>query len=170
SRLSAAKISHNSDFLMKSYKQRPVRACILKSRDVDRPARSTALPKQEAGSMSDIFTKRRPMIDWEEFERHLCGPCSTDQRDGEPLAELLRIIAGKEGSHETDFEPETPLSERARQEKGEPGELNQPDAQVRLIGGDFAAIEAGLLGAKQPQAAMLPEAERSTGENKSHTA
>ncbi len=116
--------------------------------------------------MSDIFTKRRPMIDWDEFERRLCGPCSTDQRDGEPLAELLRIIGGKEESHETDFEPKTPLSARARQDKGEPGELNQPDAQVRLIGGDFAAIEAGLLGAKQPQAAILPEAERSTVEHK----
>jgi hypothetical protein len=120
--------------------------------------------------MSDIFTKRRPMIDWDEFERHLCGPCSTDQRDGEPLAELLRIIAGKEGSHETDFEPETPLSARVRQEKGEPGELNQPDAQVRLIGGDFAAIEAGLLGTKQAQAAILPEAERSTVEHEKSNA
>src|ERR1700730_6926217 len=101
--------------------------------------------------MSDIYTKLRQMIDWDEFERHLCGPCS-HQRDDEPLVELLRIIGGKEGSHETDFEPKTPLSARARQEKGEPEELNQPDAQVRLIGGDFAAIEAGLLGTKQPQA------------------
>ena len=116
--------------------------------------------------MSDIVTKRRPMIDWDEFERRLCRPCSTDQRDGEPLAELLRILGGNEGSHETDFEPKTPLSARARQEKGEPGELNQPDAQVHLIGGDFAAIEAGLLGTKQPQAAILPEAERSTLEHK----
>jgi hypothetical protein len=115
--------------------------------------------------MSDIFTKRRPMIDWDEFERRLCGPCS-DQRDDEPLAELLRIIGGKEESHETDFEPKTPLSARVRQEKGEPGQLNQPDAQVRLIAGDFAAIEAGLLGTKQPQGAILPEAERSTVDHK----
>jgi len=120
--------------------------------------------------MSDIFTKRRPMIDWDEFERRLCGPCSTDQRDSEPLAELLRIIGGKEESHETDFEPETPFSARARQDTGEPGELNQPDAQVRLIGGDFAAIEAGLLATKQPQAAIVPEAERSTIEHKRSTA
>ena len=112
--------------------------------------------------MSDVFAKRRPMIDLDEFERRLCRPCSTDQKDGDPLAELLRIIAGGDESHATDFEPKTPLSARARQDAEEPGELAQPDAQVRLVGGDFAAIEAGLLGTKQPQAAILPEGERST--------
>jgi hypothetical protein len=113
--------------------------------------------------MSDVFTKRRPMIDWDEFERRLCRPCSTDQKDDDPLAELLRIIGGKDESHETDFEPKTPLSARVRQDAGEPGEMNQPDAQV---GGDFAAIEAGLLGTKQPEAAIPSEAERSTVEYK----
>ncbi|PZR83157.1 MAG: hypothetical protein DLM68_14740 [Hyphomicrobiales bacterium] len=106
------------------------------------------------------------MIDLDEFERRLCRPCSTDQKDDDPLAELLRIIGGKDESHETDFEPKTPLSARARQYKGEPGELNQPDAQVRLVGGDFAAIEAGLLGTKQPQAAIPSEAEQSMVEYK----
>ena len=116
--------------------------------------------------MSDVFTKRRPMIDLDEFESRLCRPCSTDQKDDDPLAELLRIIGGKDKSHETDFEPNIPLSARARQDAGESSELNQPDAQVRLIGGDFAAIEAGLLGTKQPQAAISSEAERSTFEYK----
>ena len=116
--------------------------------------------------MSDVFTKRRPMIDWDEFERRLCRPCSTDQKDGDPFAELLRIIGDKDESHEPDFEPKTQLSARACQDAGEPGELNQPDAQVRLVGGDFAAIEAGLLGTKQPQAAIPSEAERSTVEYK----
>jgi hypothetical protein len=114
--------------------------------------------------MSDVFTKRRPMIDLDEFESRLCRPRSPDEKDDDPLAELLRVIGGKDESHETDFEPNTQLLARARQDAGEPGELNQPDAQVRLVGGDFAAIEAGLLGKKQPQAAILPEAERSTVE------
>jgi hypothetical protein len=114
--------------------------------------------------MSDIFTKRRPMIDWDELESRLCRPCSPDEKDDDALAELLRVIGGKDESHETDFEPNTPLSARARQDGREPGELNQPDAQVRLIGGDFAAIEAGLLGTNQPQAAIPSEAERSTVE------
>ena len=116
--------------------------------------------------MSDVFTKRRPMIDWDELESRLCRPCSPDEKDGDPLAELLRVIGGKDESHETDFEPNIPLSARAWQDAGEPGELDQPDAQVRLVGGDFAAIEAGLLGTKQPQAAILSEAERSTVEYK----
>jgi hypothetical protein len=116
--------------------------------------------------LSDVFTKRRPMIDWDELESRLCRPCSADQKDDDPLAELLRIIGGKDESHETHFEPKTPLSARVRQDAGEPGELNQPDAQVRLVGGDFAAIEAGLLGTQQPQAAIPSEAERSTVEYK----
>ncbi len=116
--------------------------------------------------MSDVFTKRRPMIDLDEFERRLCPPCSTDQKDGDPLAELLRIIGDKDEPHKTDFEPKTQLSARAGQDAGEPGEWKQPDAQVRLVGGDFAAIEAGLLGTKQPQAAIPRDAERSTVEYK----
>jgi hypothetical protein len=116
--------------------------------------------------MSDVFTKRRPMIDWDELESRLCRACSPDEKDDDPLAELLHVIGDKDESHETDFEPNTPLSARAWQGAGERGELNQPDAQVRLVGGDFAAIEAGLLGTKQPQAAIPPEAERSTGKDK----
>jgi hypothetical protein len=83
--------------------------------------------------MSDVFTKRRPMIDLDEYERHLYRSCSTEQKDDNPLAELLRIIGGKDESHTTDFDPKTPLSARARQDAVEPGELNQPDAQVRLV-------------------------------------
>ena len=110
------------------------------------------------------------MINLDEFERRLCPSCSTDQKDGDPFAELLRIIGDKDESHETDFEPKTQLSARAWQDAGQPGELNQPGAQVRLIGGDFAAIEAGLLGTKQPQAAIPPEAEQSTVEYNSPNA
>ena len=107
--------------------------------------------------MSDVFAKRRPVIDLDEFERRLCRPCSTDQKDDDPLAELLRIIGDNDEFHETDFEPNTPLSATARKDAGEPGELDQPGAHVRLIGGDFAAVEAGLLGTKQPQAEILPD-------------
>jgi hypothetical protein len=120
--------------------------------------------------MSDVFTKQRPMIDWDEFERRLRRPCSTDQMDDDPLAELLRIIAGNDERHETHFEPKNPLSAGARTDAGEPGELNQPEAQVRLVGGDFAAIEAGLLGTKQPQAASLPDAVKPTIEDRSPNA
>jgi hypothetical protein len=112
--------------------------------------------------MSDVFTNQRPTIDWDEFERRLRQPCSTDQMNDDPLAELLRVIDGKDESHEAHFEPKNPLSAGARPNAGETGELSQPEAQARLVGGDFVAIEAGLLGTKQPQAAILPEAERLT--------
>ena len=116
--------------------------------------------------MSDVITKRRPMIDLDEFERRLGRPCATDQRDGDPLAELLRIIGDKDEPHKTDFEPKTQLSAMARPDAGETGEWKQPDAQAHLVGGNFAATEAGLLGAKQPEAAILRDAERSTVEYK----
>ena len=116
--------------------------------------------------MNDVITKRRPMIDLDEFERRLGRPCSTDQRDGDPLAELLRIIGDKDEPHKTDLEPKTQLSAMARPDIGETGEWKQPDAQAHLVGGNFAAIEAGLLGTKQPDAVILRDAERSTVENK----
>jgi hypothetical protein len=112
--------------------------------------------------MSDVFTKRRPMIDLDEFERRLCVPYSTDQKDVDLFAELFRIIGGKDDPHKTDFEPNTQLSAGARQDAGGPGERKQPDGQVRLAGGDFAAIEAGLPGTKQPPAAIPRDADRST--------
>jgi hypothetical protein len=116
--------------------------------------------------MSDVITKRRPMIDLDEFERRLGRPRATDQRDGDPLAELLRIIGDKDEPHKTDLEPKTQLSAMARPDAGEPGEWKQADALVHLVGGDFAAVEAGLLGTKQPEATILRAAERSTVEYK----
>ncbi|MGA3342998.1 MAG: hypothetical protein ABSD11_21005 [Methylocella sp.] len=105
--------------------------------------------------MNDVITKRRPMIDLDEFERRLGRPCSTVQRDGDPLAELLRIIGDKDEPHKTDLEPKTQLSAMARPDIGETGEWKRADAQVHLVGGDFAAVEAGLLGTKQPEATIL---------------
>lgn len=51
--------------------------------------------------MSDVFTKRRPMIDLDEFERRLSRPSSTDQKGGDVLAELLRVIGDKDAPHKT---------------------------------------------------------------------
>jgi hypothetical protein len=116
--------------------------------------------------MSDVFAKRQPMIDFNEFERRLCSPRFTDQKGGGLLAEPLRIIGDKDEPHRTDFEPKTQLSTKARQDAAEPDEWKQPNAQVQSAGSDFAAIEAGLLGTIQPQAAILPGAERSTVEDK----
>ncbi len=65
--------------------------------------------------MSDVFTKRRPMIDLDEFERRLCRSCSTDQKDDDPLAELLRIIGVVKTSLMRPISNQIPpLSARAR--------------------------------------------------------
>ena len=114
--------------------------------------------------MSDVFAKRRPTIDLDEVEWRLGRPCSADQKDSDPLAKILRISGNKDESHKADFEPNNQLSPKAR---SEPGEWKQPDAQMNLVDGDFAAIEAVLLGTKQPRAAIPLAAERSTVEYKS---
>jgi len=116
--------------------------------------------------MKDVIIGRRPMIDLDEFERRLGRPCSTDQKDGDPLTELRRIIGDKSRPHKSDFEPKTELSAMALPDIRETVEWKQPAPQGHLVGGDFAAIEVGLLGSKQPQVAILPDAERSTVEYK----
>jgi len=96
--------------------------------------------------MSEQIAKRRPMIDLEEFERRLRQPLAASPRDDDPLAELARSFAGEEvDPYRTVFEP---LSRRpsgawrGEQDRGEGKAAGRPP----LIGGDFAAIEAGLLG------------------------
>ncbi len=95
--------------------------------------------------MSDPVVKRRPMIDLEEFERRLRQPLATHQRDDDPLAELARLVGEQEDPYKSVFEPlrrrpAAPLRNSWDQEDEAP-------AQEPFIGGDFAAIEAGLLGA-----------------------
>jgi hypothetical protein len=110
--------------------------------------------------MSDVVTKRRPMIDWDEFEKRLGPPISTNQKEGDALAELLRIIADKVEPH---FEPTVDLSGKSQRDATETGTRTQTDTQIGQVAGGFAAIEAGLLSTKQPQAAVPPlDSERST--------
>lgn len=110
--------------------------------------------------MSDVFAERRPMVDLDEFEKRLWPPRSADPKNGDALAELLRIIGSKGAPNQADLEA------KARPDAGETGERKQAVAQVCRFGGDFAAIEAGLLGMKHPQPVILPEAEKSPVEYK----
>lgn len=96
--------------------------------------------------MSEPIVKRRPMIDLEEFERRLRKPLAANQGDDDPLAELARFVGEQEDPYQAVFEP---LSRRpAGTLRGGPdhGGGEEPAAREPLIGGDFAAIEAGLLG------------------------
>ncbi len=113
--------------------------------------------------MSEVLTKREPMIDFD--ERHLPPQSFTEQKIGDLLAELLSVIRDKGEPHETGLESKTLLSAKARQEPAESGGWKHRDEQMACV--DLAAIEAGLLGTRQPKAApILPGAEASTVEHK----
>lgn len=99
--------------------------------------------------MSEQIVKRRPMIDLDEFERRLRQPLAANQKDADPLAELARSFAGvEEDPYKTIFEPLNRQNEAAWDGSHVNDFESKPQsAHPPLIGGDFAAIEAGLLGA-----------------------
>jgi hypothetical protein len=97
--------------------------------------------------MSEPIVKRRPMIDLEEFERRLRKPIAANPRDDDPLAELARSFAGEEvDPYKTVFEPLNRRPSGAWRNEQDRGDGRVQSARQPLIGGDFAAIEAGLLG------------------------
>jgi hypothetical protein len=102
--------------------------------------------------MSEPIVKRRPMIDLEEFERRLRKPLAANQGDDDPLAELARFVGEQEDPYKHEDPYKTvfePLSRRPAETLGrgpDHGEGEERGAHEPLIGGDFAAIEAGLLG------------------------
>jgi len=130
--------------------------------------------------MSDVVTQRRPMIDLDAFERALRTPSSTDPKDRDPVNEILRVIGGKDDAAETEFSslaaakpcvdeanPQAwpiPSPQRAKLEglaAFRPGlscgktDGEKPAVKIPLICGDFASIEAGLLGKPQDGTAEL---------------
>jgi hypothetical protein len=97
--------------------------------------------------MSEQIVKRRPMIDLEEFERRLRQPLAAMPRDDDPLAELARSFAGHDvDPYKTVFEPLNRRPSGAWLGEQDRGDGKLQAARQPLIGGDFAAIEAGLLG------------------------
>ncbi|MGH6853221.1 MAG: hypothetical protein ACREDJ_08535, partial [Methylocella sp.] len=97
--------------------------------------------------MSEPIVKRRPMIDLEEFERRLRKPLGANQGDDDPLAELARFVGEQEDPYKSVFEPLSRRPAGTLRRGPDHGEGEERDAHEPLIGGDFAAIEAGLLGA-----------------------
>ena len=124
--------------------------------------------------MSDVVTQRRPMIDLDAFERALRTPSSTDPKDRDPVNEILRVLGGKDDAAETkfpSFAPAKPCLDEANPQAWpipspqhakleglaafRPGlSCGKADGEklavkIPLICGDFASIEAGLLGKPQ---------------------
>jgi len=102
--------------------------------------------------MSEPIVKRRPMIDLEEFERRLRKPLAANQGDDDPLAELARFVGEQEDPfrvdpYETVFEPLSRRPAGTSRSGPDHDEDEERGAREPLIRGDFAAVEAGLLGA-----------------------
>lgn len=98
--------------------------------------------------MAEPVAKRRPMIDLDEFERRLRQPGSGAPKDNDPLSELARLVGQQEDPYKGVFAAQARRPAQVWDE-------HSPATQGRdqLIGGDFAAIEAGLLGAAGRDAA-----------------
>lgn len=106
--------------------------------------------------MSDSVTKRQPpMIDIGELEKELGRPQSFHREEVEPITELLRAIGRQNESQKVDRDL------KALQALKTPKLVS--DSIVR---GDFAAIEAGLLGAQRLEIALRPEVVSKAGPKK----
>jgi hypothetical protein len=113
--------------------------------------------------MSEPIVKRRPMIDLEEFERRLRKPLSLNQEDLDPLAELARFVGGqedpfREDPYKTVFEAQNRRPAGALRGGQDHDDVRERGVQEPLIRGDFASIEAGLLGADLPEDEFNPSA------------
>jgi hypothetical protein len=115
--------------------------------------------------MSEPVAKRRPMIDLDEFERRLRQPSTANRSaENDPLAELARLVGGQDDPYKSMFgaQNDEPTGTHAGALPGE------PDANERLISGDFEAIEAALLGARRQTPFDDLEAEEPSREVLSH--
>ncbi|MCI0735727.1 MAG: SPOR domain-containing protein [Beijerinckiaceae bacterium] len=106
--------------------------------------------------MSEPIVKRRPMIDLEEFERRLRKPLALNQEDNDPLAELARFIGEQDNLYRADpyktvFEPLSRQPDESFRGGPVQGEVRERSSHEPLIRGDFAAVEAGLLGTVQSE-------------------
>src|SRR6202047_3372576 len=115
--------------------------------DVDRRVRPPRSRDRRVSKMSEPIVKRRPMIDLEEFERRLRKPLDVNHGDDDPLAELARFVGEHEDPYKAVFEPLSRRPAGTSRRGPDHGEGEERGAHEPLIGGDFAAIEAGLLGA-----------------------
>ncbi|MGP0059702.1 MAG: SPOR domain-containing protein [Beijerinckiaceae bacterium] len=112
--------------------------------------------------MSEPVAKPRTMVDLDEFERRLSRPSAASRTDGDPLAELARLVGGKQDPFDTVFEELGPAQRpadslpppryQAQRNFPQPA-ATAPRTHLRAhpLAGDFAAIEAGLRGSIPPE-------------------
>jgi hypothetical protein len=108
--------------------------------------------------MREPSAKQRQMIDIDEFERRLGRPSAPIKSGEDPLAELARLVGETEDRFKTVFQPRaampTPAYAEPRYNADQPvlgGATRTP-----RLGGDFAAIEAGLRSCIAPESRAVP--------------
>jgi hypothetical protein len=118
--------------------------------------------------MSESLAKPHTMIDLDEFERRLRRPAATQRTNGDPLAELARLVGDQQDPFDAVFkEPVPPRmvpdpSQAPRRDEQwmfpRPHEGASPAGQrPHPLAGSFAAIEAGLRGSIHPEAGHFPD-------------
>lgn len=106
--------------------------------------------------MAEPVARRRPMIDLDEFERRLRQSTAANQSGADPLAELARLSSGQDDPYGNVFAaPDKPAPTIKSLEPNEGAH-----GRERPIGGDFAAIQAGLLGVAREEPAVFAEPEK----------
>jgi hypothetical protein len=120
--------------------------------------------------MSEPVAKPRTMIDLDEFERRLSRPSATSRADGDPLAELARLVGGQPDRLDTVFEEFSATRPAADQlpppryqdqwNFPQPAPAAPAFPRTQPLPGDFAAIEAGLRGSIPPEIADFSGARR----------
>jgi hypothetical protein len=103
--------------------------------------------------MSEPAAKQRQMINLDEFERRLGRPATPPKGGEDPLAELARLVGATEDRFNAVFQARPAAASRAPAEPR--SNADSPSARAATpraprLGGDFAAIEAGLRGAIAP--------------------
>ena len=117
--------------------------------------------------MSEPMAKPRTMIDLDEFERRLRRPAPAAAPQGDPLAELARLVGN--GRSEPQIDPLDQVfsrnsaarsaAEAASPRRDDRAHPLQPAApRPHPLRGDFAAIEAGLRGSIPPEFADIGSA------------
>ena len=107
--------------------------------------------------MSEPAAKQRQMINLDEFERRLGRPISPARSGEDPLAELARLVGDTEDRFKGAFQARpaapAPTEPRYNSDYRAPlaGAANGAAPRTARLGGDFAAIEAGLRGSISPE-------------------
>jgi hypothetical protein len=118
--------------------------------------------------MSEPAARQSPMINLDEFERRLGRPTAPLKSNDDPLIELARLVGGTEDRFKSIFQNRPAATERAPAEphwdphqnddwQAPPARATDPHRHP--LGGDFAAVEAGLRASIDPEFEVNPTPE-----------